>query len=220
MLPYLDIHTHARTHRQDVIAVENVLVADVHTVHPSHSHIYSVGIHPMYIVGATVEHQLELVESAVQYDNVIAIGEAGFDARSVTDMEQQRRVFVRQAEIAERVLKPVIIHCVHAYNEIVAAKRQCKPHMPWIVHGFNKHPKLAQELLSHGLLLSFGAALLDSRSHAAEVLQQTPPERMFLETDTASSNIDAVYARAAELRGISIEVLKEIIMNNYQRTFA
>lgn len=220
MLPYLDIHTHARPRRDDVVAVENVLVADVHTIHPSHSHLYSVGIHPMYIIGGMIEQHLELVEAAAQHDNVIAIGEAGFDARSVSDMEQQRRVFLRQAEIAERFAKPVIIHCVHAYNEVVAAKRNAKPRMTWIVHGFTKHPKLAQELLSHGLALSFGAALLDNRSHAADVLRQTPRERIFLETDTSSCSIDDVYARAAVILEMNTEAVKELIMNNYQRTFA
>ena len=54
--------------------------------------------------------------------------------------------------------------------------------------------------------VSFGKALFNDRSHAARSLQTVPADRFFLETDDARDlAIESVYARAAQIRGVTQE---------------
>lgn len=101
--------------------------------------------------------------------------------------------------------KPLIIHCVRAYEEVLAIKKEWGTQgdvIPWIFHGFNKKPAVAQMLLRAGAYLSFGAALLVPGSPAAQSLAICPPGRYFLETDDRNDvSIAAVYAAAAAILG-------------------
>ncbi len=46
------------------------------------------------------------------------------------------------------------------------------------------------------------------------VFIETPLERIFLETDDSSDNIEQVYIKAAELKQLSIQELKSRIEDN------
>lgn len=151
---------------------------------------------------------------------VPAIGEVGLDKVCSTPWDIQEAAFQYSIAESERVQKPLIIHSVKAYNEIIQVKKLRKPAQVWIFHGFNKHPDTARMLLREDCFLSFGAALLQPGNHATQALQQTPADRFFLETDDAEQiDIAAIYEKAAALRGISLLQLKEQIAQNVQHCF-
>ena len=85
----------------------------------------------------------------------IAIGEAGFDKLRGPSPELQRKVFEEQVAISEELKKPVVIHCVRAWDELLAVHKKLKPKMPWLIHGFRGNTELAAQLLSKGMYLSF-----------------------------------------------------------------
>ncbi len=185
---------------------------------PSH-HYFSLGIHPWFIERQDIATAIQLLNAAGRNPNLLAIGECGLDKSIGMPLELQVEVFTRQIELAEQLSKPLVIHCVKAFNELVQIKKTHKATSAWIIHGFNANPVLAAQLIKHGCYLSFGAALLNPRSHAGQVLAGIPPDRLFLETDTADVPIGAIYAAAAKMLGFEVATLQQQILRNFKRVF-
>ncbi|MBO4588597.1 MAG: TatD family hydrolase [Bacteroidales bacterium] len=141
------------------------------------------------------------------------IGECGLDKCCDTPWERQMEVFVRQIEIAEQLGKPLVIHCVKAFNELMELRKTHKQ-TPWVVHGFTGSTELYNQLLKADIEVSFGAAILDKRREKVrETLSKADPDRIFLETDDSGADIREIYHAAAEILGI--DNLEERIMRHY-----
>ena len=56
----------------------------------------------------------------------LALGECGLDKKVQTPLDLQQEVFERQLTLAEKYKKPVIIHCVAAFQELIAIKKKLK----------------------------------------------------------------------------------------------
>ena len=87
--------------------------------------------------------------------------------------------------------------------------------VPMIIHGFNKKRTIADELLAKGFYLSFGKSVI-YQVYLQEILKAVPFNRIFLETDTADFDIVELYYRVAEIKGLSVENLQEIITENFK----
>lgn len=211
-----NIHTHIPTGNDAFTEIENLHFAQAAS---GKTPFCSVGLHPWFVREDNLAASELWLKAHAVLPSICAIGEAGLD-RSDTPWPLQESAFRFCIEISEVAGKPLVIHCVRAYNEVIRIKKEIGPVQPWIFHGFNKHPDTAQMLLREGCFLSFGAALLNENSRSAEALRQTPEDRFFLETDDAGEvGIETIYERATEIRGISVERLCEIISGNVQRVF-
>jgi TatD DNase family protein len=181
----------------------------------------SVGIHPWFIAKQDIDAAFELLENVCRQANVLAIGECGLDKCVKTPLETQTAVFCRQIELAEQFHKPLIIHCVRAFNELLALRKALKPSQAWIIHGFTGKPALAAQLLKHGCYLSLGKALLKPKHPVTVTLSKVPPGRLFLETDAAEEvSIGAIYSQAAKILGLDLPTLQRQIVANFERVFA
>lgn len=179
-----DCHTHRTDARDAIINVS----PDFTEFRPGL--FYSVGIHPWLTAEMPADgigRLMELLPIAARRSDVVAIGESGFD-RLRGDMVLQRELFVQHARIADDLGKPLIIHCVRAWNDLLQARRDMEPHAPWIVHGFRGKPELARQLTDAGMYISLGERF---NSAAAAVI---PPERLLVETDESDLPIDAIAA--------------------------
>ena len=118
---------------------------------------YSVGIHPWRVGIATPDDWARTILLAAD-PRVLLIGETGLDRLHLdgTPIELQIEWFERHVSLSEQVGKPLLLHIVRAFPEIIALRRRLRPTQPWIVHGFRGKPQLAASLLSHGFLLRFG----------------------------------------------------------------
>ena len=85
-----------------------------------------------------------------------------------------------QAQLAEAHQKPVVIHCLKSWDELITLRGIAQPKVPWILHGFRGKPKLAEQMLKHGFYLSFGASLLLANSPSRDSYRMTPINQMFL----------------------------------------
>ncbi len=214
---FLDFHTHQIAKETGVQNIYNVILSE-ETMHDKQWKSYeavSVGIHPWYIMDTPLNEMLAFLEEAVALPVVKCIGEAGLDKLRGPDLCIQQEVLIRQIRIAETVNKPVVIHCVRAYQELMAVKKSLNPGVPLIIHGFARKPALAAELVSNGFYLSFGKAVLD-KPYVQQALRGTVAGRLFLETDDCSEmSIRTVYEKAAAVRGVSLDELKQLISQNY-----
>lgn len=173
--------------------------------------LFSVGIHPKFIGNpADLPRKLALIENKVENSLVAAIGECGLDRFSDTEMEIQREVFLRQAKMAETAGKPLIIHCVRAYPELIAVKNILAPKQKWIIHGFRGSEQTAQQLVKHKFMLSFGVALRNSQKLAG-IFRGIPIEDVFLETDDSGGKIEDLYLTASEIRKDSVDYILDAV---------
>lgn len=207
---YFDIHTHRQTEHSDSISIVNTVVRE--EMEENLSHYRSYGIHPWYI--ENIQEQIDRLYEFAHLPQTIAVGEAGLDKLSETAMEKQSDVFRQQVLIAEEVRKPLIIHCVKAWEELLAIRKELSPEMPWIIHGFRGNKQLAGQLTAHDFYLSFGALFNE------EALKQVNPERIFAETDDKEVDIRQVYRQLAETLKMPLDVFASGLAENVGHIFS
>ena len=149
------------------------------------------------------------------YENELSLGceEHGMDRRWDSPLPEQEAAFRLQVEESERNAKPLVIHCVRTLEEILRIRKEMRPRQPWVMHGFRGKPQQLQSLLSAGIYVSFGLR------YNQESLLLCPLEMMFLETDDIATPIEPLYREVAQLKGISIEALREKIWENANKLF-
>lgn len=172
--------------------------------------LYSVGIHPWHVpeepAGA-----FEVLERLASSDaRVVAIGEAGLDSLCSTPMWLQLKAFEAQAQLAEMLGKPLMVHCVRCVQEIVQIRRRMKPAVPWVIHGFRGRPSLLNMLLGVGCFVSFGEMFNE------ESLRLIPAEYMLAETDESAMPITEIIERLSRVRGVP---LYDTVVANTARVF-
>lgn len=220
----IDIHCHQQVSGHlHIVSLDTFECADFSAPRldglPSAGRYFSVGIHPWFIARQDVDAAMQRLAEIVRLPAVLAVGECGLDNCIETPLETQVDVFVRQIELAEAAGKPLLIHCVRAFHELLRLKKRYGATRPWIVHGFAGRPELARQLLQQGCYLSFGKALLNEHHQTGRALQAVPPDRLFLETDMADVEIGVIYREAAKILGFDLPTLQRRIVANFARVF-
>lgn len=205
----LDIHTHRLPLRagQAIRSVEPAEFA------PQHGQYYSVGFHPWHLSEEGSTDDWRTLGEMICHPQVLAVGETGLDKVTGVPYALQEAAFKRQIDMAAAVRKPLIIHCVHSYNEIMALKKSTKTDIPWVIHGFRGKKELARQLTDHGIYLSYGFI------YQEEAMRETPLEMLFLETDESAADIRSLYHLVADQRSLPVNSLTERVQENIYRVF-
>lgn len=206
-----NLHTHKKTNLPNVIEVVNQYPNEFDIRLPH----YSIGIHPWYINSDGIETDLAIINEKLSLKSCLALGECGLDKRIEISMDFQLQVFEKQLLLAKKHKKPVILHCVSAYQEVIEVKKRLQIETPMIIHGFSKNWQVAKSLLDNGFYLSFGKYLLRN-PELSTVFEQVPNDRFFLETDTVEESIIEVYQKASSIKKSNIESQVE---QNFNRVF-
>ena len=215
MTKFINLHTHKFSNLSDVIEIVNQYPWEFDASIPN----YSIGIHPWYIDENRLESDLEIIKEKLQLSECLALGECGLDKRIEIPLDLQISVFKKQLEIVRLTNKPIVLHCVAAYDEVIAIKKEMKIENPMIIHGFSKNEQVAKSLLNNGFYLSFGKYLLRNPD-LEKVFTFAPENQILLETDTIEESIYQVYEKAASIKGISVEEMKTIVFTNFSRIFS
>lgn len=172
---------------------------------------FSCGVHPWYSENSNP--QISFLEEIAGDRRIVAIGEAGYDKLKGPDMQTQKIAFEKQVELSERLQKPLIIHCIKAWDELFASQKKYKPTQAWIIHGYKGKPELTRQLLKHGFKFSFG------EKYNRESLSIIPMNSIFCETDVSDISIVSVYENLSEDLGISVEELCSQVEQNIMEIF-
>lgn len=213
-MKFFNLHTHQFTNNQAVFELVNQYPNDFDAT----INWYSIGIHPWYIDEENLENELEFINQKLQEKKCLALGECGLDKRITVDFSLQKRVFEAQIALAEKHQKPIIVHCVAAYDELIAIKKQKQVTVPMFIHGFSKNWQTAKQLLENGFYLSFGKYLLRN-PELETVFTAVPNDRFLLETDTIDETIQEVYTKAAQYKNLDISKLQHFIAENCKNIF-
>lgn len=194
MFALIDAHTHSLQPDNPLAIINLSLLQAQEVLNTSFRGYCSVGIHP-WDVHKTDSSALSKLYELAKDKRVVAIGECGLDKNSRATIKEQEFYFERQINISEELKKPLVIHSVAAFNEIIMLKKHLRPVQTWMIHGFRGKPELAKQLIDHGFVLSFG-----EKYNPASV-EITPLDRLCVETDESTLPIDDIYHRIAQTKG-------------------
>jgi TatD DNase family protein len=215
---YIDIHTHGGTASPGIFILESLIAGEGKSPEDIPDQACTFGIHPWYLNENNSDLLLEQVKTAVLSSNLLAVGEAGFDKLKGPSFELQRKVFEEQLKISETYSKPLVIHCVRAWDELLASHKKYHPEMPWLIHGFRGSRELAEQLLSKGMYISFWFDFI-IRPESAALVKSLPGNSFFLETDGADIDIRDIYTKVAADLDLTVDELKSVILGNFNRVF-
>lgn len=212
-IPFTNIHTHTAA-EPNTISIKNN--AKNFSFLPTTDFI-SIGIHPWYINEKSATEEISFIQKNAHHNNVLAIGECGLDKLATTELSIQEHIFKAQLEIAQQLQKPVIIHCVKAFDELIEICTPYHSKTSLIIHGFNKSLQLAKQLIDKGFYISLSHSIFKKEGTDFNSL---PIEKLFLETDNSESIlIEDVYQKAANCLHITNDDLKEKIYSNFTTLF-
>lgn len=203
----IDVHTHHPAPAPE--AIVSLDVAGITEFTPLPGQLYSIGLHPWSVSYSPYE-AFRMLETLAGNNQVAAIGEAGIDMLRGEPLFKQINNFRFQAELAQKVGKPLIIHCVRAHDIIVDIKKRIQPSVPWIIHGFRSKSSVADILLKTGCYLSFG------RNFNPDTVRRVCPTRILAETDADNVGIEEVVSHISETVGHDA---RECVMANASAIF-
>ncbi|PKQ64545.1 hypothetical protein BZG02_06500 [Labilibaculum filiforme] len=215
-MPFINIHTHNFSIQSNV--------RSIFSIHPeeklSHTETayYSIGIHPWNIETTAIAATMNKMEEMVVHPAILAIGEIGLDRMITAPLSIQEKIFQQQLQLAEKYEKPVIIHCVKCFSELIRIRKKGQFQLPWIIHGFVKNQKIAEDLIELACYLSFGKALLINEQ-LQQLFKTLPSKNIFLETDDSAIEIEELYKKAAAIKNLEIEDLKKELLSNFKTCF-
>ena len=183
---------------------------------PGYEGDYSLGLHPWYLPEDIDQALAALaVEAKGSSVRLRALGEAGLDRLCASPWSAQLAAFEGQIRLAQALDKPLVIHCVKAWNEVLASLKSCGYQGRLLFHGYRQKAALTAQILraQPQAYFSLGAYL----PQAAERLNHLPLERCLLETDEApSDSLPSLYVAWAASRGLSLEQAQAQIEVNVQ----
>ena len=187
----------------------NVDVADMQSSYPEQVKL-SIGLHP-WKVNADWQLTVSLISQEARRKDVWAIGECGLDKAKGEALSLQMEAFRAQIASAEEVQKPMIIHCVRAFDELLMLRREletaCKKEgrepQPWVIHGFRGKPEQAKQMMTKGMLLSFG------HQYNVETLRSVfiSSRPFYLETDDLHFSVRQIYEQVAHHLDVDVSRL-------------
>jgi TatD DNase family protein len=206
-----------------------------------HESVYAaIGLHPGGLTKKieNILDDLEKIEELAKEEKVVAIGEIGLEYRGLESdddsKQKQKEIFLRQLSMAERLKKPVMIHCRGAYEDLIKILAGYKNEggiISGVVHCFSGRLSQAKKLLELGLHLSFTGIITYARDYDT-VIKETLLEKILLETDAPylspvpyrgqrnePAYILEIAKRIAEIKGVSFEEAAEKTTENAQSLF-
>ncbi len=194
----------------------------------------SVGVHPSEVEELDDENVKKLYEWSKD-NKCVAIGEIGLDYHWPDPTpELQKKWFVRQLGIAREVGLPVLIHSRDAAADTLQIMRQEHAEdIGGVVHCFSYSKEIAKECVNMGFYIGIGGVLTFKNGRKmVEVVEQTPMDRILLETDcpylapepyrgkrNCSLYLPYVVTKMAEIKGISEEEVIRITEENARKMY-
>jgi TatD DNase family protein len=206
--------------------------------------IPSFGLHPWYAAKRT-SGWLDELRRQLDAHPLAGVGEIGLDRWIAGhDLPDQIEVFTAQLAIAADRNLPVTIHCIRAWGALhdILHKRSL-PACGFLLHAYGGSLEMMRDLANLGAYFSFSPYFLHARKSAQrEVFAAVPEGRLLVETDAPDlrppdernahplcdasgepinhpANIEIASVGLAELRGIKVAKLADIVVNNFAHLF-
>lgn len=188
----------------------------------------AVGVHPEFSDKFSETVSDEIISLAAN-PKVRAIGEIGLDYyyKENPPVDVQKKVFIRQMEIARELKLPVIIHDREAHGDTLDIIKKFKD-VKGEIHCFSGSVEFARECLKLGYYIGFtGVITFKNAKKIVEVAKEVPLDRILVETDcpymaptplrgrrNRSEYIEFIIKRIAGIKNIDSRELSSITISN------
>jgi len=192
-----------------------------------------MGIHPTSIE-ADYEKDLVIIEEWLDKEKFVAVGEIGVDLYwEKTFIEQQKKAFAFQIELAKKHNLPVNIHVRNAFDEAFKVLDSIGGSFCGVFHCFSGNKEQAQRVLDYGFYLGVGGVITFKNSGLDNIIKDIDLNRIVLETDAPwltpaphrskrneSSYTLLVAEKIAEIKGMQTEDVGQITTENALKVFS
>ncbi len=149
---------------------------------------------------------------------------------------------MEQVEIAQRINKPIAIHCRKAYDDLIElltmfshgcshCPHACSPGLKGVIHCFMGRWSQAEKLIEMGFHISFNGLITYARDYD-KVIEKISLDKIILETDAPyltpephrqernePINVRYVAEKIAEIKKIKFEEVAEQTTKNARELF-
>ena len=199
-MKFADIHSHRSG--PDEATVRNLTFGEAESMLSSPGKgWFSAGVHPWQSDMPT-DNWFEKLQTYCADPRIVLVGECGLDKNSAVSIQLQTAIFEKHILLSEKFSKPLIIHCVGCFNELIALRNKHNPSQKWIIHGFRGKPALAVQILRTGCDISFG------EKFNPESVRIVPADRLYIETDESTLPIADIYLKIASAKGCNTDELR------------
>ena len=206
----------------------------------------SVGLHPTD--NSEENFDIDKYRELAKNENVIAIGECGFDRIKSLETDyavRQKEIFIKQIELAQELNKPLILHCrpsagsQDAYEDATNIIENFLPtgdppkgeKFNGVTHFFAGSKETAAKFLDLGFYISF-AGPITFASEYKEVVEFVPIDRILVETDAPFAApapyrgkrnepvyVEFVARKISEIKSIAFEEVAQQTTENAKKLF-
>lgn len=187
----------------------------------------SVGLHP----NDEEEFDMSNYEELAKDPKVVAIGECGLDYYRSYNKEEQQERFLQHIELAQKINKPLIIHCRAAHDDCYSILQKIRIRVPVVMHFFTGTAELAHKYLDLGCFLSFAGPITFTDMYDKSI-EATPLDKILSETDAPFASpapyrgkrnepayVTEVVRKIARIKNLPDEEISARILTNAQKAF-
>ena len=184
-------------------------------------------------INDNVEKELEELEKIAKDPKCVAIGEIGLDYHwNKENKELQKKIFVEQIKMADRLDLPIVIHTREAVMDTIEILKEHCPKNKGVFHCCPLNQELIKEGLKLGFYISFSGNVTFKNAKSAGCIEIVPMDRILIETDSpylapephrgetnTSVFVKYVAMKIAEVKNIPLADVAELTKNNAKRIF-
>jgi TatD DNase family protein len=200
--------------------------------------IFAAAGYDRHLAGTPVD--ITALRELAARESTVAIGETGLDYFYEPEKaKEQQRLFFQCLETSIHSRKPVIVHTRDADDDTLGMLTDFSKHWKGdpsrvgVIHCFTRDQKMAKALLDLGFYISFsGIVTFANADPLCEVAKFVPEDRLLIETDSPylapvphrGKRCEPAFVvdtakHLAELRGVAVESLAEMTLNNANHLF-
>lgn len=194
-----------------------------------------VGIHPSDVFKSQ-ESDFLAIEELLKHPKVVALGEIGLDYywhKESMEHEVQKKYFIKQIEIANKMKMPVVIHMRDASQDTLEILRKYPVKRGGVMHCFSSSLEMAREFIKLDFYIGLGGPLtFKNAKEPKRVAKEIPLEKIVIETDSPylaphpfrgkqneSSYLPLVLEELASIKEMEKEKVADILMQNSLKLF-
>jgi TatD DNase family protein len=193
-----------------------------------------IGLHPTSVKD-TCESELAIVSDELKKRHYYGIGESGIDLYwDRTFLEEQKKAFVFQIELAIEHHLPIIIHARESFGEIFEILDLfINEPVTGVFHAFSGTPYQARKIINeYGFFLGIGGMITFKNSGLDKTVNDISLDNIVLETDSPflapvpyrgkrneSGYIVYIAERIAQIKNLNISEVAEITTRNASQLF-
>lgn len=187
----------------------------------------TVGVSPNDLDNLDDDYLIE-IEKEANRKKVVAIGEIGLDYYwNKENKDIQKKVFIEQINIANKLSLPITIHTRDAYLDTIEILKKYPVEKKGIFHCCPLNQELVKDALKLGYYISFSGNITFKNAKSKEVIELVPMDKILIETDSPylspephrgerndSRNVKFVAKKISEVKQLTIKEVAKITYDN------